>query len=290
MTKRVWRRWTRNTCGASGIFDGALEDGLVQVMSAPLASAPRGATWGPDDTIIVATGNLTTGLQRIAATGGPMTVLTRPDRAQGEADHLWPEMLPGGRGVLFTITRVTGGLDAAQVAVLDLRTGARKVLVRGGSDAHYVSSGHLVYGAAGTLRAVLFDLARLETRGTSVPVVPAVVTTPAGAVDAVGARDGTLAYVPGGVAGGVPHMLVWVDRQGRETPIAAPPRAYRHARLSPDGTRIALDVRDQEDDIWVWDIARQTLTRLTVDPGMNRGGRVDTGRKTNCLLGRSRRR
>jgi len=199
-------------------------------------------------------------------------------------------MLPGGRGVLFTITRVTGGLDAAQVAVLDLRTGARKVLVRGGSDAHYVSSGHLVYGAAGTLRAVLFDLARLETRGTSVPVVPAVVTTPAGAVDAVGARDGTLAYVPGGVAGGVPHMLVWVDRQGRETPIAAPPRAYRHARLSPDGTRIALDVRDQEDDIWVWDIARQTLTRLTVDPGMNRGGRVDTGRKTNCLLGRSRRR
>ena len=86
---------------------------------------PSGATWGPDDTIIVATNNAATGLQRVSAAGGPMTVLTRPDRAQGEADHLWPEMLPGGRAVLFTITALTGGLDAAQVAVLDLQTGTR---------------------------------------------------------------------------------------------------------------------------------------------------------------------
>ena len=89
-------------------------------------------------------------------------MLTRPDRAQGEADHFWPEMLPGGRAVLFTITALTGGLDAAQVALLDLQTGTRTVLVRGGSDAHYVPSGHLVYAAAGTLRAVPFDLASLE--------------------------------------------------------------------------------------------------------------------------------
>ena len=121
---------------------------------ATLDGAPRGATWGPDDTIIVATNNGTTGLQRVAAAGGPTTVLTRPDRAQGEADHLWPELLPGGRAVLFTITALTGGLDAAQVAVLDLQTGTRTVLVRGGSHAHYVPSGHLVYAAAGTLRAV----------------------------------------------------------------------------------------------------------------------------------------
>ena len=94
-----------------------------------------------------------------AAAGGPTTVLTRPDRAQGEADHCWPELLPGGRAVLFTITALTGGLDAAQVAVLDLQTGTRTVLVRGGSHAHYVPSGHLVYAAAGTLRAVPFDLA-----------------------------------------------------------------------------------------------------------------------------------
>ena len=121
-----------------------------------------------------------TGLQRIAAGGGEPTVLTRPDRARGEADHFWPEILPGGQAVLFTITATTGGLDQAQIAVLDLRTGTQTTLIRGGSDAHYVPSGHLVYGAAGTLRAVAFDLARLAVVGTPVPVVPQVVTTASG--------------------------------------------------------------------------------------------------------------
>ena len=141
---------------------------------------PRGATWGPDDTIIFATSNTTTGLQRVRGGGADDGAHAARSRAQGEGDHLWPELLPGGRAVLFTITALTGGLDAAQVAVLDLQTGTRKVLVRGGSHAHYVPSGHLVYAAAGTLRAVAFDLARLETRGTPVPVVPDVVTTAAG--------------------------------------------------------------------------------------------------------------
>ena len=86
--------------------------------------------------------------------------------------------------------------------------------MRGGSHAHYAPSGHLVYGAAGTLRAVAFDLARLETRGTPVPAVSDVATTSAGAVDAVVAGDGTLAYVSGGSVG-VQRRLVWVDRQGQ---------------------------------------------------------------------------
>ena len=100
----------------------------------------RGATWGPDGTIVFATSNPATGLQRIAAGGGEPTVLTRPDRARGEADHVWPEVLPGGQAVLFTITATTGGLDQAQIAVLDLRTGTQTTLIRGGSDAHYVPS------------------------------------------------------------------------------------------------------------------------------------------------------
>jgi hypothetical protein len=263
------------------------------VTLATLDAASRGATWGPEDTIIVATVNGTTGLQRVGAAGGSTTVLTRPDRAQGEAGHLWPEILPGGRAVLFTITALTGGLDAAQVAVLDLQTETRKVLVRGGRHAQYVSSGlrsqkraereggpaspkqdeggHLVYVAAGTLRAVPFDLARLETRGTSVPVVPDVVTTGTGGVDAVVAGDGTLAYVSGGggVVGAGARTLVWVDRQGHETPIPAPPRAYVFPRLSPDGTRIAVFASDQESDIWVWDLGRTTLTRVTFDPAID---------------------
>ncbi len=102
----------------------------------------RGGTWLPDESIIFATANPTTGLQRVSAAGGMPSVLTRPDPAQRQVDHLWPEMLPGGRAVLFTIT-TAGGLNAAQVAVLDLQTGTQKVLVRGGSHAHYVASGHL---------------------------------------------------------------------------------------------------------------------------------------------------
>src|SRR5262245_10882470 len=241
-------------------------------------AGPAGATWAPDDTIIVATAAVETGLQRVSAAGGPMTVLTRPDRAQGEADHFWPEMLPGGRAVLVPVPAMTGGLEAAQVAVLDLQTGARKVLVRGGSHAHYVSSGpgstkrgereggHLVYAAAGTLRAVPFDLARLETLGPSVTVVPDVVTTFNGGVDAVVAGNGTLVYVPGTER--APRTLVWVDRQGRETPIPVPPRPYLLPALSPDGTRVMVFGNDQEYDLWLWDLNRPTLTRLTLTPGV----------------------
>ena len=128
-----------------------------------------------------------------------------------------------------------------------------------------VASGHLVYAAAGTLRAVPFDLVRLQTRGTPVPVTPDVVTTPNGGVDAVVAGDGTLAYVSGSVGAGAPRTLVWVDRQGREMPIPAPPRAYLYLRPSLDGTRVAVSAGDQEQDLWIWDLARTTLTRATFD-------------------------
>jgi len=261
-----WIGFVRGT----GVLSKVAVTGGPAVTLATLTGLPRGATWGPDDTIIVATNTVGTGLQRVAA-GGPTTVLTRPDRSQGEAGHLWPELLPGGRAVLFTITAVAGGLDAAQVAVLDLQTGARTILVRGGSQAHYVPSGHLVYAAAGTLRAVAFDLTSLKTRGTPMPVIPEVVTTNGGGVDAVVAGDGTLVYVSGGVAAGAltQRTLVWMDRQGRETPIPAPPRAYVYPRLSPDGTRIALHPNDQEQDIWLWDLSRTTLTRVTFDPGLD---------------------
>jgi serine/threonine-protein kinase len=260
-------QWIAFTDSNTALKKVAVTGGPVVTLATLDGSTPRGATWAPDDTIIYATSNVTTGLQRIAVVGGSTAVLTRPDRAQGEGDHLWPEVLPGGRAVLFTITApTTGGLDAAQVAVLNLQTGMRTVLVRGGSHAHYVSSGHLVYAAAGTLRAVPFDLASLKTRGTPVPVIPAVVTTPTGAVDAVVAGDGTLAYVSGSGVIGAQRTLVWVDRQGRETPIPAPPRSYVYPRLSPDGTRVAVFVADQELDLWVWDLGRTTLTRATFDP------------------------
>ena len=258
-------QWIGFMDGTTSLKKVAMTGGPA-VTLATLDGTTRGATWAPDGTMIFATFTTGTGLQRVSAAGGTPEVLTTPDRAQGEADHVWPELLPGGRAVLFTITAVTGGLDAAQVAVLDLETGARTVLVRGGSHAHYVSSGHLVYAAAGTLRAVAFDVDRLETSGTPVPVVPEVVTTDAGGVDAVVAADGTLAYVSGGVGlRGLQRTLVWVNRQGQETAIAAPPRSYVYPRIAPDGASVVLWSQDQESDIWRWDVARTTLTRLTFD-------------------------
>lgn len=154
-------------------------------------------------------------------------------------------------------------------------TGAQTVLVRGGSHARYAGSGHLVYGAAGTLRAVTFDLDRLEVVGTPTPVVPQFVTTGIGAADFDVAEDGTLVYIPGDpstlqtLGPQVQRTLTWVDRAGREEPPNAPMRAYAYPRLSPDGTRVALDIRDRTNDIWLWDLRRATLTRLTFDPGQD---------------------
>jgi serine/threonine-protein kinase len=271
-----------------GFFDGSNELKKVAITGGPAVTLghpdgiPQGASWGGDGTIIFATVNVATGLQRIAAAGGEPTVLTRPNRARGEADHLWPEILPGGQAALFTITATTGGLDEAEVAVLDLRTGTQTVLIRGGTDARYVASGldspkraereggHLVYASGGTLRAVAFDLARLAVIGTPVPVLPQVQTTQiTGAAAVAVAADGTLVYTQGSVAAAGVRSLVWVDRRGQETPIAAPPRNYVYPRLSPDGTRLALHIADQERDVWLWDLARAAITRVTFDPGQD---------------------
>jgi serine/threonine-protein kinase len=260
-------KWIGFRDGAGTLKKVAVTGGPAVTLATLDAAAPSGATWGPDGTIILASESVATGLQRVSASGGSMEVLTRPDPAQGEADHLWPEMLPDGRAVLFTITALTGGLGAAQVAVLDLQTMKRQVLLSGGSHAHYVPSGHLVYGQDGTLQAVVFDLARREVRGTPVTVVPDVVTSSRGGVHAVVARDGTLAYLSVGGVTGTPRTLVWVDRLGNETPIGAPPRPYFLPALSPDGTRVAVFANDQEGDVWLWDLARTTLTRLTLVPG-----------------------
>jgi hypothetical protein len=123
------------------------------------------------------------------------------------------------------------------VAVLDLKTGQRRTLIQSGSQAEYVETGHLVYTDAGTLWAVRFDLATLDVVGDPAPLIEQVLTL--GATDFTISRRGTLVYVP--VAGGKSRSLVWVTRQGAEEPIAAPPRAYAGARLSPDEARGAAD-------------------------------------------------
>ena len=142
----------------------------------PVKGGSLGASWADDNTIVFGTDDPGTGLWRLSADGGEPAVLTTPDAAQRESDHVFPSVLPGGRGVLFTTTAV-GRADNAQVAILDLRTGRREMLVRGGGQAEYVEpstgsgqasfagfarGGYLIYAAAGTLRAIRFDPVRLE--------------------------------------------------------------------------------------------------------------------------------
>ena len=155
------------------------------------------------------------------------------------------------------------------MAVLDLQTGTRTILVRGGSHAHYVPSGHLVYAAAGTLRAVPFDLARLETRGTPVPVVPEVVTTHRRR----GRRGGGRRHA-GLRAGGAWRRWCAAHARvgGPPGPRDADPGAAARVSLSPAVTRRHARrgvCHDQESDIWVWDLGRTTLTRVTFDPGID---------------------
>jgi eukaryotic-like serine/threonine-protein kinase len=234
-----------------------------------ISADPRGASWGPDDTIVFAVSNPRTGLLSVPAGGGEPKVLTTPDTGH-EGLHVFPSFLPDGSAVLFTITaQASLAPDRnAQVAILDLKTGRRKTLIRGGSQAEYVSTGHLVYAAAGALNAVRFDLARLEVGGAPVPVVDHVLTAATGEANFAISRGGTLVYVPGSPAAQLAPLrsLIWVDRQGREESLRAPARPYSIPRLSPDGTRIALDIRDQDSNIWIWDFGQQTLKRLTFHP------------------------
>jgi serine/threonine-protein kinase len=225
----------------------------------------NGAAWGPDGNIVFATGWPATGLMRVSAYGGAPVALTKPDAAKKEHSHRFPSLLPGGRGVLFTI--VTEGSDDTQVAVLDLESGHSKVLVNG-SGAEYVETGHLLYVSGQTLHAIRFDTDRLELQGTPVPLVEdiAVARGTQGAPQYSVSRTGTLVYVPASAMRFAATSLVWVHRSGREEPIDAPQRAYYSLRLSPDGGRVALDVREGQYDTWILDLQRLTLDKVTSSP------------------------
>jgi hypothetical protein len=179
------------------------------------------------------------------------------------AGYSWPEILPGGTSILFT---TNDGADArtSRLAIRDLKTGVDKVLVIGASQGHYVNTGHLVYGVVGTLRAVPFDLERHAIAGNAVPVLERVVMKPTGAADFAISRDGLLVYVSGtsAIAG---QTLTWIDRQRHAEATGAPLHNYVTVRMSPDGHRLATDIREVDNDVWIWDLDRKTLSRATFD-------------------------
>jgi eukaryotic-like serine/threonine-protein kinase len=233
-------------------------------------SRPHGASWTAENTILYGQG--AEGIWRVSGDGGKPENVVKMDAGQSASA---PQLLPRGRAILFTLARKD--VDAGQIVVQSLDTGMRHVVLERGTDARYLRTGHLVYALGSTLLAVRFDMATLAVTGGPVPLVEDVALTPDGIVAHFAvSNEGTLVYVPrDAVAGGAVRQrtLVWVDRQGREATIkGAPPRAYVYPRLSPDGTRIALTIADQEYDLWVWDLVRETpLTRLTFGPAFEVG-------------------
>jgi Tol biopolymer transport system component len=223
-----------------------------------------GVTWGPDDTIVFAA-DFRSGLSKCSATGSTVQALTSPDPVKHEKSHRWPQFLPSGRAVLFTIVASdTRSFGEARIAVLSLDTGQIRVLLEGGTMARFVPSGHLVYVRAASLVAVPFDANRLEVTGQSAAVVDGVSTAAANSGDTqfVVADSGLLAYVPGS-GRGMDRRLVWVDRHGRSEPLTDARRAFDEVRLSPDGSRLALTIGGPNDDMWLYDLSRRALTRLT---------------------------
>jgi serine/threonine-protein kinase len=219
------------------------------------SGAVRGASWGEDGIVFAPSSG--SGLMRIPAAGGTPVVLTTPDTAHGETGHRWPELLPGGSGVLFTSW--SGDFQSARAAVLDLRTGVIHRL-GAGIGVRYSSTGHIVFAAAdGRLLARPFDRGTLQASDSTIEVLRGV-RLDGGPAFAVG-PGGTIIYMPAETA---ERTVDWIDRAGRSTVALGSRRVYSDPRLSPDDSRLALTIRQEgAADVWVYSFAAGTLSRLT---------------------------
>jgi serine/threonine-protein kinase len=225
-----------------------------------------GASWAADGTIVFGTLDASEGLLCVTAASGRVEELTVPDPG---VNHVLPDVLPGGRAVLFTIAPIESP-EAAQIAVLDLETGELRQLLPG-AHPRYAPTGHLVYLLDDNLMAVPFDAERLRVAGQPVAMVQGIATAnssfvPTGQYDL--SRDGSLLVAMG--PSGDQRRLVWVERDGNEQDLPAPPRGYTYPRISPDGRQIALNMRDAKGGgIEIWDVARGDSTPVTGSNGLS---------------------
>ncbi len=232
-----------------------------------------GASWNLDNTITYS--DSLTGVMRVSADGGTVEVLIKGSilNAPMGGFPIAPQMLPDGKTLLFTNYT---GTDASnwQIGIQSLKSGERKILIRSGEQAVYCPTGHLVYrlenlenNSIHTLLAVPFDLDRLEVKRGSVSILEGIRT-------AAISDSGALIYVPqpaaaaGTASAASPaRTLVWLDRQGKEESLGAAPDDYQSLKISPDGTKVALTIGNQ--DIWIWDIPHKIPTKLTFDKSYN---------------------
>jgi serine/threonine-protein kinase len=234
------------------------------------AAALFGASWGDDGTIVFAT-QRNGGLWRVPATGGTPEVLTTVE--PGGYSHRLPHMLPGGRAVIFTVLKGPNLWNDAQIVVRSLQTGTQTVLVTGGADGRYVSTGHLIYVRLGTLMAMPFDPVRLAVTGGATGVIDGVMQAAnqsgsymenTGSGQFTVSDTGALVYLTGGTVTAAECSLVWVDRHGTIQTLPAPPRPYFAPYLSPLGDRVAITTMDTR-QVWSYDIPRGALTPVAGD-------------------------
>ena len=219
-----------------------------------------GGSWGEDGNIIAALNNRV-GLSRIPSAGGPPTHVT--ELADGEGTHRWPEILPGGKAVLFTANTAANGFNVANIEVMSFADHSSKTVVRGGTFGRYLPSGYLIYVNQGTLFAVPFDLDRLEVHGTPAPVLDQVgYNLTSGTAQFDFSQTGTMIYRSGDAGGGL-LTVQWLDAAGKAQPLLTKPGVYVRPILSPDGNRLAIGGTG---DIWVYEWRRDTMTRLTFGP------------------------
>jgi Tol biopolymer transport system component len=232
-----------------------------------LCDAPtgRGGSWS-DDGWIVFTPSAAPGtsLQRVSSDGGTPVKLF--DTAEGEATQRWPQMLAGGKAVIFTSAKVVGDFATSSIVAQTLPNGPRKVLTAPGYYARYVASGHLLFFRDRTLFAAPFDVERLEMTGPAVPAVEDArsSTSSLGAQFDV-SRTGTLVYAAGDTVSDTSPMK-WLDRAGTLSVLRNAPSSWTNPAFSPDGRLLAVDIHDGvQTDIWIYDWERDTLSRRTFD-------------------------
>ena len=257
-----------------GFFAGGKMKKIAVTGGAPvtLADAPddRGGTWADDGSIIFQPTPTGSGLSRVSSGGGAVTQLTT--LATGVMVHRWPQVLPGGTAVIYAEHSSITGFDDATIALQPLPNGPRKILHHGGYYGRYLPSGHLVYVHQGTLFAAPFELARLEVTGPPVPVAQDIAAYPggsggglAGSAQVAWSNDGIAVYLAGqSVINEAP--LQSIDRAGQVTTLRAAPANWSSPRFSPDGRRLAMDIFTVQADVFVYEWARDTLTRVTFDP------------------------
>jgi hypothetical protein len=235
------------------------------------ADPPFGMTW---DTGGIVFGQGNKGIMRVSANGGTPDVLVRVKESE---QAYGPQILPGGEAVLFTLATGTAAerWDKAQIVTQTLRSGERKTLVDGGSDARYVPTGHLVYAVGGILFAVPMDLGRLEVTGGPVPIVEGVRRAglnTTGVAHFGFSSTGSLIYVPGPVSTAAALTdLALIDRKGVVEPLKLPPGLYQQPRVSPSGTQIAVATDDgKEAIVWTYELSSTASMRRLTFGGQNR--------------------